>query len=262
MAENHLSDNRMQQHDNSPTACILIIGNELLSGRTQDSNLAFIGKRCDQLGIRLRETRVLPDVEEMIVDAVNECRDKFTYVFTTGGIGPTHDDITSAAVARAFGLGLVRNPEAVTAMDQYYEAGRLNEARLKMADVPKTAILIDNPVSGAPGFQLENVFVLPGVPLIMQAMFESMVDRLTGGKPVLTMSMATNLTEGTIAGALARLQARYQDISIGSYPYFKKGRLGVNIVSRGTDRAGLDALAGELEDMILSLDGHVLLSAG
>jgi len=259
MAENHLIRRPMQQADSNPTACLIIIGNEILSGRTQDSNLAFIGKRCDQLGIRLRETRIIPDVEETIASTVNECRCRFTYLFTTGGIGPTHDDITSAALARAFDLKLVRNPAAVAAMDQYYEAGKLNEARLKMADVPETALLIDNPVSGAPGFQLENVFVLPGVPLIMQAMFEGIVDRLTGGEPMLTMSIATNLTEGQIARELDDLQARYQDISIGSYPYFKKGKLGVNIVSRGTDQARLEDLAGELENMILHLDGQVLL---
>jgi len=251
----------MKQDDNSPTACVLIIGNEILSGRTPDTNLAFIGRRCDQLGIRLHEARVIPDVEETIISTVNECRGRFTYLFTTGGIGPTHDDITSAAVARAFNRKLIRHPEAVTAMDKYYAVGKLNQARLKMAEVPKTATLIDNPVSGAPGFQLENVFVLPGVPLIMQAMFEGMVDRLTGGDPVLTMSMATNLTEGTIAAALDELQARYQGISIGSYPYFKKGKLGVNIVSRGTDQARLDQLAADLEKMIQRLDGEVLLAA-
>ncbi len=250
----------MKREDSSPTACVLIIGDEILSGRTQDSNLAFIGKRCDKLGIRLRETRIIPDVAETIIAAVNECRRRFTYLFTTGGIGPTHDDRTAAALARAFNVKLIRNPDALAALDKYYAAGRLNEARLKMADIPETARLIDNPVSGAPGFQLENVFVLPGVPLIMQAMFEGIVDRLSGGEPMLIRSMATNLTEGMIAAALDELQERYQDLSIGSYPYFKQGKLGVNVVSRGTDKVRLDELAGELEEMILNLNGKVLLS--
>ena len=252
----------MKQGDTSPTACVLIIGDEILSGRTQDINLAYIGKRCDQLGIRLKETRVIPDVEATIITTVNECRAKFTYLFTTGGIGPTHDDITSASIAKAFGLKLIRHPGAVEAMDKYYEAGKLNEARLKMADVPETAELINNPISGAPGFQLENIFVLPGVPLIMQAMFEGIVDRLTGGAPMLTTNIATNLTEGTIASALDELQTRYEDISIGSYPYFKKGKLGVNVVSRGTDKERLNELAEELKKMVLDLDGKILLSEG
>lgn len=249
----------MTQDKAAPTACVIIIGNEILSGRTQDANLAFIGKRCDELGIHLTETRIIPDIEETIVTTVNECRAGFTYVFTTGGIGPTHDDITSASVAAAFNRKLERNAKAVEAMDKYYEAGKLNEARLKMADVPESAILIDNPISGAPGFQIENVFVLPGVPLIMQAMFEGITDRLTGSTPILTLSIATNLTEGTLAEGLNALQEQYTDISIGSYPYFKHGKLGVNIVSRGTEKGRLDCLAEGLKDLINTLDGQVLL---
>ena len=240
------------------TACLVIIGNEILSGRTQDANLAIIGKKCDTLGIRLTEARVIADVESDIVETVNTCRRLFTYVFTTGGIGPTHDDITAAAIARAFNVEVVRNEEAVIAMDRYYEPRRLTEARLKMADIPEGALLIDNPVSGAPGFQLENVFVLPGVPSIMDAMFDGLTDRLVGGDPVLTDNITTNLLESEIAADLGVLQEKYPDVSMGSYPYFRKGKLGVNLVLRGTDAGRMNAAADELATTIRRLKGKVL----
>ena len=240
------------------TACLIIIGNEILSGRTQDANLAIVGKKCDALGIRLTETRVIPDVEANIITTVNACRADFTYVFTTGGIGPTHDDITAAAIARTFDVELERNSEAVEAMDRYYEPGRLTEARLKMADIPAGARLIDNPVSGAPGFQLENVFVLPGVPAIMEAMFEGLADRLVGGDPILAENVTTNLAESVIANDLGALQEKYPDVSMGSYPYFRKGKLGVNLVLRATDAARMEAAADELKTAIIRLNGKVL----
>ena len=240
------------------TACVIIIGNEILSGRTQDVNLTYIGKRCDELGIQLNETRVIPDREATIITTVNECRGLFTYVFSTGGIGPTHDDITSASIARAFGKKIVRHPEAVAAMDRYYEPGKLTEARLKMADVPEDSVLIDNPVSGAPGFQLDNVFVMAGIPIIMQAMFEGITGRLTGGAPILTDNVATNLGESALAEELAKVQAGYEDVSVGSYPYFKKGKLGVNLVLRSTDELRLAQLADELKLMIKNLKGEVV----
>ena len=238
------------------TACLIIIGNEILSGRTQDANLAIVGKKCDALGIRLTETRVIPDDEEIIITTVNNCRAEFTYIFTTGGIGPTHDDITAAAIARAFNVEVVRNEEAVKALDRYYEPGRLIEARLKMADIPAGARLIDNPVSGAPGFQLENVFVLPGVPVIMEAMFDGLADRLVGGDPILTENILTDLVESVIAKDLEAVQEKYSEVSMGSYPYFRKGKLGVNLVLRGTDRARMDAAADELAATILRLKGN------
>lgn len=240
------------------TACVIIIGNEILSGRTQDQNLAYIGKRCEELGIHLRETRVIPDIEAIIVTTVNECRALFSYIFTTGGIGPTHDDITSASIATAFGKKLRRRAEAVAAMDSYYEPGKLNKARLKMADVPEDSVLIDNPISGAPGFQLDNVFVFPGVPIIMQAMFAGITDRLTGGAPILTANVATSLGEGAIAEELGQLQNNYADISIGSYPYFKKGKLGVNLVLRSTDAERLAQLQEALKLMIKRLRGEIV----
>lgn len=237
------------------TACLIIIGNEILSGRTQDANLAIVGKKCDALGIRLTETRVIPDDEEIIITTVNNCRAEFTYIFTTGGIGPTHDDITAAAIARAFNVEVVRNEEAVKALDRYYEPGRLIEARLKMADIPAGARLIDNPVSGAPGFQLENVFVLPGVPVIMEAMFDGLADRLVGGDPILTENILTDLVESVIAKDLEAVQEKYPEVSMGSYPYFRKGKLGVNLVLRATDAARMEAAADELAATILRLEG-------
>jgi molybdenum cofactor synthesis domain-containing protein len=240
------------------TACVIIIGNEILSGRTQDANVAFIGRRCDELGIRLAEARVIPDVADVIAAHVNECRARFDYVFTTGGIGPTHDDITARSVAQAFGVALERHSGAVAALQRYYEPGRLNEARLRMADVPAGAVLIDNPVSGAPGFQIANVFVLPGVPAIMQAMFDGITDRLVGGPPILSEQVATDLMEGTMAVDLGAIQDRFPDVSIGSYPYFRAGRAGVNLVLRSTDPGRLRAAAGEVRAMIQRLDGSVL----
>lgn len=236
------------------TACVVVIGNEILSGRTRDQNITFIGSRCDELGIRLLEARVIPDVEEVIIATVDACRNNFNYVFTTGGIGPTHDDITAASIARLFSTSLERNTAAVAAMERYYEPGMLTEARLKMADIPAGATMIDNPVSGAPGFQLENVFVLPGVPMIMQAMFEGLTDRLTGGAPMLTENVVTRLTEGVIAPGLTRIQAAYPNVSIGSYPYFRGGRLGVNIVLRCTSREDLQTSAEEVRRMFRDLE--------
>ncbi|NKB35887.1 MAG: competence/damage-inducible protein A [Gammaproteobacteria bacterium] len=239
-------------------ACLIIIGDEVLSGRTQDLNLAYIGRRCDELGITLAEARIIEDDEDRIVACVNECRALYTYVFTTGGIGPTHDDITSASIAKAFSRKLIRHPDAVEAMDDYYDTGMLTEARLKMAEVPEGASLIDNPVSAAPGFQIENVYVLPGVPMIMQAMFEIISDTLQGGEPMLSESIASNLGESVMAQALAGLQQQYADVAIGSYPYFKKGKLGVNLVMRSRDAARLAELGRRLQSMIVDLGGEVV----
>jgi molybdenum cofactor synthesis domain-containing protein len=240
------------------TACVIVIGNEILSGRTQDLNVAYIGKRCDEIGIRLMHTRIIPDLEETIITTVNECRMLFDYVFTSGGIGPTHDDITSASIARAFNKELIRSAEAVALLDNYYEAGKLTEARLKMADVPQDSILIDNPVSAAPGFQLENVFVMAGVPVIMQAMFEAIVERLSGGEAMLMTSIATNLGESALASELSKIQDAFSDVSIGSYPFFKQGKLGVNLVMRCTDESRLALLQKDIKLMIEKLGGEVI----
>jgi molybdenum cofactor synthesis domain-containing protein len=247
----------MNQSSN-PTAVVIIIGNEILSGRTRDANLSFIGKRCDELGIRLQEARVIQDDEKTIIDTINHCRANYDYVFTTGGIGPTHDDITSASVAKAFGVKLERNAEAVAAMESYYAPGILNEARLKMADIPQGARLIDNLVSSAPGIHLDNVFVLPGVPSIMQAMFEGITDRLTGGRPVSTISIRTDLREGDLADDLTDIQQQFSDVSIGSYPFFREGRPGVNLVLRSTEPDSIERAVTLVSDMIRQLHGEIL----
>jgi len=245
-------------HSSEVTAGVIIIGNEILSGRTQDTNLAYIGKQLDALGIRIMESRVIPDVEQTIINTVNHFRQTYTYVFTTGGIGPTHDDITSAAIAKTFQVELEKNAEAVSMLEKYYEPGGINEARMKMAHIPEGAKLIDNPLSGAPGFQIENVFVMAGVPVIMRLMFDGIIDRLTGGDPIITLNVVTNIGEGVLADGLTQLQDEFPDISIGSYPYFKQRKLGVNLVMRSTNENRLEELKEKLTAMIIQLGGKIL----
>ena len=237
------------------TACVLIIGNEILSGRTQDANLAFLARGLTELGIRLREARVIPDDIGAIVSTVNEVRSAFDYVFTTGGIGPTHDDITAQCVADAFDVPLIVHPEAKRLLETHYPPGQLNEARLRMAMVPEGAALLPNPISRAPGFQIGNVFVLPGVPSIMQGIFEQLRHRLVGGTRLLSRSVSCHLSEGALAKDLGALQVRYLDLEIGSYPYFKRGDFGVTIVLRGTEKARLAAAVEELNALIRALGG-------
>lgn len=239
-----------------PTAAVVIIGNEILSGRTRDKNLPFLGSRLAELGIQLQETRVIPDLEKSIIATIREFTERFDYIFTTGGIGPTHDDITTASIAAAFETAVERNPEAVKILEEYYDAGSLNDARLKMANIPAGAKLIYNPVSAAPGFQIHNVFVLPGVPLIMQAMFEGIIDRLTGGEPILVKSITTNLRESTIAEGLGDIQERFNNVSIGSYPFFRRGRLGVNVVLRSTNGNMLQQATEQVAILITKLGGR------
>jgi len=240
------------------TAAVLIIGNEILSGRTRDSNLAYLAIGLTQLGIRLREARVIADAEADIVKAVNECRARYGYVFTTGGIGPTHDDITAECVAKAFGLPLIRHPEAVARLERHYQPGMLNEARLRMANTPEGATLIDNPVSTAPGFQIGNVFVMAGIPSVMQAMFDGLKGRLAGGAPVLSHTISAFLPEGTVAKGLGELQQRYTDLEIGSYPFHRQGKYGASFVLRGTERSRIDAAAAELRMLVASLGAEAI----
>lgn len=243
------------------TACLLIIGNEILSGRTVDANLPYLAKRLNELGVRLAEVRVVADSEAAIVKAVNETRALYDYVFTTGGIGPTHDDITSGCVAKAFGTVLERNAEAVRRLERHYPPGGLNEARLRMAEIPVGATLIDNPVSTAPGFKLGNVYVMAGVPRIMQAMFEGIAPSLVGGKPVMSRSVSCTLGEGAIAKGLGEIQARHPGVDIGSYPYYRVGGFGVSLVARGTDPNELEQVAQEIAALISSLGGTPVFDA-
>ncbi len=225
------------------TAAVLVIGNEILSGRTQDANVAFLGKSLNELGIRLMEVRVVADIEEEIVDAVNTLRKRYDYLFTTGGIGPTHDDITADSVAAAFGMGIDYHPEVFELLKQNFESRGLeaNGARMRMARVPDGADLIDNEISLAPGFQIENVFVLAGVPSIARAMFNGARNRLRRGSVMHARSIRCHCGEGTIADPLAGIQNAYPDVDIGSYPWSKDGKFGTSLVLRATDTVRLDA---------------------
>ncbi len=239
------------------TAALVIIGNEILSGRVRDENLPFLAERLNEIGVQLRECRVVRDVEAEIVAAVNALRETHDYVFTTGGIGPTHDDITADSVAAAFDLPIDYHPEARARLEAHYArtGAELNEARLRMARVPEGGRLVDNPISTAPGFRVDNVFVLAGVPVVMRAMFESLRHELDGGAPVRSLAIAVQLSEGTMARGLGALQRRYPDIDIGSYPFYRDGKVGTSIVSRGTDEAALAALGEELRGLMRELGG-------
>lgn len=238
-----------QQH----TAAVIVIGNEILSGRTKDINLPYLGQRFDELGIQLIEARVVRDVPEEIIQAVNQLRKMCGYVFTTGGIGPTHDDITTECIAEAFGVAVERNTEAVKRLNDHYGEASATDARMKMANIPAGATLVDNPVSIAPGYRMDNVYVFAGVPDIMQAMFEGIASELIGGDPMLTKTISAHMKESQIAAALEVLQNKYPSISIGSYPFYKDQRYGVNVVSRGTDEKVLKELEKKLTDMIEKL---------
>ncbi|HYC01780.1 MAG TPA: molybdopterin-binding protein [Azospirillaceae bacterium] len=244
------------------TAALVIIGNEILSGRIQDANLNFTAKFLGKLGIRLREVRVVPDEEAMIVEAVNALRSRNSYVFTTGGIGPTHDDITAECIAKAFGVPLIQHPEARARLEAHYAGtGMLNEARLRMANTPEGATLIDNPVSTAPGFQIGNVFVMAGVPSIMQAMLGGIAHRLVGGAVVRTRTVTCTVPEGTLAAGLTAIQERRPEIEIGSYPTYKQGRFATSLVLRGTDIALLETATAEVAALVEGLGGTPEIAA-
>ena len=220
------------------SACILVIGDEVLSGRTEDKNINFIAKRCDNIGVSVNEVRIIPDDKETIKNTVLECYKKFDYIFTTGGIGPTHDDITTECIASAFNLEVEINPEALKRLKDHYKKSNieLNNARIKMAKIPKGAKLIDNPVSSAPGFIVENIYVLPGVPKILQAMFKNLEDEIKGITNMVSKNIIVYSPEGEIAFFLESIQNEFADISIGSYPYFRPPDVGTNIVLRSIDK--------------------------
>jgi molybdenum cofactor synthesis domain-containing protein len=242
---------------NDPTACVLIIGNEILSGKTQDTNLQFLGFELAKLGIRLAEGRVVRDEPAAIVRHLNECRREFTYVFTTGGIGPTHDDITIECVAQAFGVPLELNATIVEMMKR---GGRpLNEARLKMARIPQGSELVENTAS-LPGFRIDNVFVFAGIPSIMRAMFAGAVPMLLKGAPIHSASVDAFLREGDFAEALENIQKKHADVEIGSYPFNRDGKLGASLVVRGTDRALLGSVISEIVAAITALGGETKIN--
>ena len=232
-----------------------MIGNEVLSGRTQDANIRFLATHLGDIGIPLREVRIIPDVPRTIIDTVNEVRTKFTYVFTTGGIGPTHDDITSECIAAAFDVPWEPHPEAWARMERSYRPGEFNAARQRMATMPRGASLIDNALSVAPGFQIGNVYVMAGVPRVMQSMFEWLAPRLQGGPKIESRAVhAIGLAEGLIAEGLAAIQGRYPGLDIGSYPFYRPGGNGVALVAKGPDGAAATAAIAEITSLITSLN--------
>ena len=221
----------------NPTAAILLIGDEILSGRTQDTNGNHLAKRLTEAGIDLKEIRVVPDDHATIVAALNALRHRYTHVFTSGGIGPTHDDITADAVAAAFGARIsVREDARAILATHYANPDDLNPMRLRMARIPDGAALIDNPVSKAPGFSLDNVHVMAGVPAVFTAMVESLLPSLTGGAPLRSVSVRVEKPEGHVAAALADLAKAFPDVSIGSYPFVHEGIFGTNLVARSSDK--------------------------
>jgi molybdenum cofactor synthesis domain-containing protein len=232
----------------NPTAAILIIGDEILSGRTRDANMHYLAGELTRIGIDLKEVRVVADEMDAIAAAVNALRAGYTHVFTSGGIGPTHDDITADAVARAFATALRIRDDARAILAAHYDRSGLefNAARQRMARIPEGAMLIENPISAAPGFSLENVHVMAGVPDIFKAMVASLLPRLTGGKPILSQTLRIDRGEGVIAEPLGALAAEFADLSFGSYPFIQNGVYGANIVVRGTDPARIDAAIGRL----------------
>lgn len=238
--------------DQAVTACVLIIGNEILSGRTQDVNLNHIALTIGRWGIQVREARVVPDVEEAIVDAVNYARTTYDYVFTTGGIGPTHDDITADCIARAFGVPIVINETIAELIRQRPAPPDVMEARMRMARVPEGAQLIDNATGGPPGFRVDNVYVMAGIPGVMQAMLASLDGKLKRGPVVRSRSVTAFLGESQIAGALREIQDRYPDVDLGSYPFFKKDRYGTSLVMRGTDESLLDQMLEAVKQAIIA----------
>jgi molybdenum cofactor synthesis domain-containing protein len=242
----------------NPTACLLIIGNEVLSGRTQDINLKFLATRLGEMGIPMREARVIPDVPEVIIATVNEVRARYTYVFTTGGIGPTHDDITAECISQAFDVPWEPHPEAWALLENNYASREppveFNAARQRMATMPRGARLIPNPVSVAPGFIIGNVHVMAGVPRIMQGMFEQLAPTLSGGVPVQSRAVhAHGMLEGRIAGELGAIQARFPEVEIGSYPYYRENGGGVALVAKGTDLQRVEAAVAEITDYIAGI---------
>ncbi|MGL5009298.1 MAG: competence/damage-inducible protein A [Paracoccaceae bacterium] len=233
----------------NPTAAMLVIGDEILSGRTRDTNTSHLAHELTQRGIRLMEARIVADDQPAIIAAVNALRTAWDHVFTSGGIGPTHDDITAGAIAAAFQTSITHRPDAMALLQAHYDRAGLpfNEARQRMARIPDGATLIENPVSTAPGFTLGNVHVMAGVPNIFQAMLAGVLPTLTGGDPLLSQSLRVNRGEGDVAAPFAALAAEYPDLSLGSYPFTLNGAHGTNLVIRGTDATRLNAAMARLE---------------
>ena len=231
-------------------AGIIIIGNEILSGRTKDLNTSKLSKWLNSIGIKVIETRTIPDIEEKIISTINELKEKFDYVFTTGGIGPTHDDITSESVSKAFNLKYEIHKEAYKILEKYYGTDEFNEGRQRMSWMPSKANLILNPASGAPGFYVENVFCLPGVPSILESMLLNLNNKLIGGEPILSKTISLTTLESEIAKPLKHVQEKNSEVDIGSYPFFRKGKIGVSIVITSREQSKIDKCNSQILELI------------
>mgnify|MGYP001273660429 FL=1 len=231
-------------------AAILIIGNEILSGRTQDTNTGTLALWLNSIGVIVNEVRVVPDIEKKIIDTLNILKNENNYVFTTGGIGPTHDDITAQSVSKAFGLEYEIHKQAYKILEAYYNPGEFNEGRQRMAWMPKNAELILNPTSGAPGFSVDNVFCLPGVPSIMKSMLGGLKNKIVGGEPILSHTISLRTVESEIAKSLTKVQNDNKEVEIGSYPFFHAGKLGVSIVMRCEDQSKIDLCNSQILDFV------------
>ncbi|MEM9733886.1 MAG: competence/damage-inducible protein A [Pseudomonadota bacterium] len=244
------------QNTDIVTAGMLVIGDEILSGRTKDQNIGFVADYLTNLGIDLKEVRIVADEHADIVEAVNALRHRYTYVFTSGGIGPTHDDITAEAISQAFGVPCTHHPQAMKDMGEYYAARNLEftESRKRMARTPEGAQLIDNPISRAPGIRMENVHIMAGVPKIMQAMMDAIAPTLKGGRKIISKAVDSNHGEGDVGGPLTQIQADYPDTMIGSYPRYDDGRYTTQLVIRGRDEAAVQAATEAVQAMVRQLD--------
>ena len=231
-------------------AGIIIIGNEVLSGRTKDINTSTLATWLNSLGVKVKEVKIIPDDEQTIINTVNQYRKSYDYVFTTGGIGPTHDDITAESISKAFNIEYGFHKEAYSILESYYKPGEFNDGRQKMAKMPVTANLIYNPSSGSPGFYVENVFCLPGVPSIMQSMLGSLTNKIAGGEPILSETINLRTVESEIAKSLTDVQNKNTDVEIGSYPFFRLGKIGVAVVTRSSSLSKLKSVDKKLMQMI------------
>jgi len=231
-------------------AAIIIIGNEILSGRTQDTNSSAIALWLNSIGVKVQEVRVIPDIEDVIVQTINEVRKKNNYVFTTGGIGPTHDDITAKSISKTFNVKYEVNKEAYKILESYYKPGEFNEGRQKMTWTPASAKLILNPTSGAPGFIVENIFCLPGVPSILKSMLGGLKNEISGGKPIISHTINLRTVESEIAKPLTSVQNSNKDVEIGSYPFFRAGKLGVSIVVRSENQTKIDDCNSKIMEFV------------
>ena len=250
----------MKKTKEKVNAAIIIIGNEILSGRTQDVNVVTISLWLNELGVKLDEVRVIPDIENSIIRTINEVRKKFKYIFTSGGIGPTHDDITSQSIAKAFNMKYGYHKEAYVILEKYYGKEKFSSGRKKMAKIPIKASLILNPSSGAPGFIVENVYCLPGVPSILKSMLGGLNNKIIGGKKIINKTLSLKTVESEISVPLAKVQKKYKNVEIGSYPFFKQGKLGVSLVLRSNNSKLIEKSKKEIINFIKKKKIKIIMS--